>query len=97
MPDLARITLKTPIGSRTTLAVVRESNFGDFVEMERRGWIEDGEVKSSCQLQANGFLIWQLCDGITPDDVEKLGRRDFGAAVAMIRPFAGVDDSGTPA
>jgi hypothetical protein len=88
---LATITLASPIpfGKDTidTLSVMRETMYGDFIEMERRGWMDGGAIKSECQLQAHAFLVWQLT-GLAPTNVEKLSRVDMNAAVEMILPFA---------
>ena len=83
---LASRTLHNPNGTRKTVEVQREANFGDFLAMERNGWLVDGDIRPDCELQARAFLIWQLC-GLPMPEVETLGRKDFAAVWEMVSPF----------
>ncbi len=84
--SLASLELTTPVGDVRRIEVKREANFGDFIEMERRGWMEDGQLGSRYKYQGLAYMIWQLT-GLPLPDVERLSRTDMGAVIDLIGPF----------
>jgi hypothetical protein len=98
--ELAICTLRRPIEARgercSRLVVGRRVNLGDLVEMERRGWVTDMDIRPECQLRATVYLLQQLC-GLTTSEAEAVDPEDLPVVTEMLRPFVEAGSPGTGA